>query len=674
MNTNKARFLVVYLLAATVLTGYLFYSLAAAKPFIDTSKPPVASCQEGATSQGASSQGLDIITTALADGMVGTPYQQTLQPSGGTAPLNWSVMPTLPASLALDRATGQITGTPTAPAAKTTYKFTVTDSAKSAASVSKELSLEIASLGLYPRQVNTGSAAEVTLSGCHLQDLKVRVNGTEHIPLSVAPTQIRIGLTTAEVASIGTVLITLSNASSDIGSVVLNVVPASVEWKLFVVNARVVSLEAQLILLVLFIGAFASCVYTLKSLGDYAGKKSLSDPWFTFYLIQPFEGAGVALLMYLLIRGGFLTGTGADIKAVNLFGMCAIAGLAGAFSDTALLKLFEVFQTLFKPTDNRPDKIGQPSITTTALADGTVGTPYQQTLQASGGTAPLKWSVTPALPAPLTLEAATGKVTGTPAAPAAKATFKFTVTDSAVPAASVSKDLTLEIKAAAASGLNITTAALSDGTVGVPYQETLQVGGGTAPLKWSVTPVLPTPLTLDAATGKVTGTPDTPAAKATFKFTVTDSAASPMSANKELTLEIKAAAASGLNITTTALADGTVGAPYQQSLQVSGGTAPLKWSVTPALPAPLTLEAATGKVTGTPTAPAAKATFKFTVADSAVPAVSVSKDLALEITSASPGGGPLPPRQDDDEIDGCDVAVVELTADEDLPATEGGVA
>jgi len=37
--------------------------------------------------------------------------------------------------------------------------------------------------------------------------------------------------------------------------------------------------------------------------------------------------------------------------------MCAIAGLAAAFSDTAFLKLREVFQTLFKPQHDRGGKI-----------------------------------------------------------------------------------------------------------------------------------------------------------------------------------------------------------------------------------------------------------------------------------------------------------------------------
>ena len=60
----------------------------------------------------------------------------------------------------------------------------------------------------------------------------------------------------------------------------------------------------------------------------------------------------------------------------------------------------EVFQTLFKPQDDRSGKLA-PKITTTTLPDDVVGTPYKQTLQATGGTAPLKWGVNPPLPEPL---------------------------------------------------------------------------------------------------------------------------------------------------------------------------------------------------------------------------------------------------------------------------------
>jgi beta-lactam-binding protein with PASTA domain len=86
-------------------------------------------------------------------------------------------------------------------------------------------------------------------------------------------------------------------------------------------------------------------------------------------------------------------------------------------------------------------------ITTATLPDGTANQTYTSTtLQATGLTAPLKWTVTPTLPDGLVLDEAKGSISGTPKAAKPKTSFKFTVTDSAVPAVTATADLTLEIK------------------------------------------------------------------------------------------------------------------------------------------------------------------------------------------------------------------------------------
>jgi hypothetical protein len=57
---------------------------------------------------------LSIVTGTLGPGQVGVPYQAVLQAAGGTAPLHWSAQG-LPAGLAVDSASGTISGTPSAP-------------------------------------------------------------------------------------------------------------------------------------------------------------------------------------------------------------------------------------------------------------------------------------------------------------------------------------------------------------------------------------------------------------------------------------------------------------------------------------------------------------------------------------------------------------------------------
>lgn len=66
-----------------------------------------------------------------------------------------------------------------------------------------------------------------------------------------------------------------------------------------------------------------------------------------------------------------------------------------------------------------------PSITTTSLPNGTVGEGYTQTLQQTGGSAPLTWSIiSGTLPDGLSLDTAAGTISGTPAS---SATHNFTI-------------------------------------------------------------------------------------------------------------------------------------------------------------------------------------------------------------------------------------------------------
>jgi len=290
--------------------------------------------------------------------------------------------------------------------------------------------------------------------------------------------------------------------------------------------------------------------------------------------------------------------------------------------------------------------------TPSPLAPGTAGTPLSRILTATGGTAPLGWSIIGgALPAGLSINSLTGLISGTPTM---SGSFPFTVRVNDSVSGSANRAFTLTINPPPAI---TTAAALSAGTVGTAYtRPPLAATGGTPPLSWSVSVgSLPTGLTLNAGTGQISGTP---LAAGTFNFTarVTDSLAA--AATRDFTLTINPA----LLITTgSPLPGGTAGRAYSQSLAATGGTLPLSWSISSgSLPPGLTLNPASGLISGTPTTPGgfsfnarvtdsvmASATRSYTLAISAAPAITTTSPLGpgtatapYSTTLAATGGTP----------------------------------
>lgn len=124
----------------------------------------------------------------------------------------------------------------------------------------------------------------------------------------------------------------------------------SCRWRIFV------TYDQRLFLLVLILGALGSYIHAVMSFADFAGNRRLVQSWLWWYLLRPFAGAPIALVLYFAVRAGFMTptATGGD---VSRFGIAALAMLAGMFSMKAADKLEEVFDVLFKTQEKRKDSL-----------------------------------------------------------------------------------------------------------------------------------------------------------------------------------------------------------------------------------------------------------------------------------------------------------------------------
>jgi hypothetical protein len=269
------------------------------------------------------------------------------------------------------------------------------------------------------------------------------------------------------------------------------------------------------------------------------------------------------------------------------------------------------------------------AITTTSgtLTAGVQGIGYSATLTSFGGNAPAVWALlSGSLPPGLSLDPATGIISGTPTA-SGSFSFSLSLTDSSAPTPTIAvRALTITI----AVPLVITTTSLNDGVVGIAYSQTLSATGGNSTYTWSLASgTLPAGLTISPA-GVISGTPTT-AGNSSFVVQVQDTGTPQQTKTQSLSIRM----AAPLVTTITTLPPANVGVPYNQTLTSTGGIAPLTWSLAPGsgpLPTGLNLSSA-GQISGTPTA---VGTFTFTVqlSDSSSPAQSATRTFSIAVTVA----------------------------------------
>ena len=172
----------------------------------------------------------------LPSAVVGAPYSQTLGAAGGLTPYSWSITTgSLPAGLALASSTGVLSGSPSTSGS---FNFTVqvSDAGQpTPLTATKAFSLVVSAGAPVLTSINPSAAAAggpaftLTVNGSNfVSNSTVRWNGSDRTTTFVSSSQLTAAIPATDVASPGTVAVTVANpGGSTSNALTFTVTPAA---------------------------------------------------------------------------------------------------------------------------------------------------------------------------------------------------------------------------------------------------------------------------------------------------------------------------------------------------------------------------------------------------------------------------------------------------------------
>jgi hypothetical protein len=510
--------------------------------------------QNGATSA------LRLDKTSLELIPVGVAYKEVLTVSGGFAPYKYALtFGELPSGLALNSATGELSGTvPLSEAGKKyQFKVTVTDSA----SITVENAYAVATAGygfnIYPEELSGASPG-------FKFEMKLSTNGAVPPVTYTYKGQLPNGF---ELKNDTGIITTGSNTVAE------NL--ADTQWPI-----EIIATDAN----------------RVQGTREYNLKIENATPIPTLEITTTSLDDGVAGEAYhrVISATGGLSPYTFSIKGGLLFSGLSLNAQTGVISGTIpRTAINQVSTFIVKVVDTQGKTAEQPLsfkanpyayfLTPEDLTPVIPEKPYDVKLTTLGASEPVTFAVTGNLPPNLAIDNGRLKTANGGVPISSQSTiWSFTITATDARGVTASRPYTLNVGAAVQPpALTMVTTSLSDPVAGAPYTAVISVTGGATPYTFSsADPLLPG-LSLNTSTGVISGT--VPAANVNlsrnFTITVTDGAGVTVSRP----FSLRASAYSfvlGPEDFTSVIPE----KPYSATLSAIGATAPVTYSITGSLP------------------------------------------------------------------------------------------